>query len=227
MLIIGIVGGIASGKSAVAASFKELGAFVLDADRAGHQVLHLAAVRDQIRNTWGSSVFQENGDVDRKQLGAIVFHPTDGQSELPKLEQITHPLIKESLVNQVRTLKESGEFSVAVLDAPVMFKAGWNDFCDYIVFVESRTDDRLNRALQRGWTKAEFERRESAQVSIDWKRKKSDWIIRNEGSLSDLKDQVSQIWQILMDRASIDRAESGGQANSGSAINSTDQATSD
>ena len=78
MLIIGVVGGIASGKSFVSASFKELGAFVLDADRTGHQVLDLPDVQRQIRTNWGDSVFRTDGSVDRRKLGEIVFHPTDG-----------------------------------------------------------------------------------------------------------------------------------------------------
>ena len=198
MLIVGIAGGIASGKSAVSACFEKLGGVVLDADRAGHQVLHLDSVCDQIRNIWGDSVFQENGQVDRKALGKIVFDPRSGENELIKLEQITHPLIRQSLENQIRELKKSGEFPVAILDAPVMFKAGWDGFCDFIVFVESSYDNRLSRAIQRGWSQSEFDRRESLQASIEYKKSKANWIVRNNGSRIEIQEQVSLIWRELL-----------------------------
>ena len=197
MLIIGVVGGIASGKSFVSASFKELGAFVLDADRTGHQVLDLPDVQRQIRTNWGDSVFRTDGSVDRRKLGEIVFHPTDGEAELSKLEKITHPLIRKILEGQVEKLELSGDFPAAILDAPVMFKAGWNDFCDQIVFVESNEADRCRRATERGWSELEFAKREASQVSIETKRAKSDWILVNGGSIEDLREQVAQLWARL------------------------------
>ena len=198
MLIVGIVGGIASGKTAVSARFEEFGACVLDADRVGHQVLDLVSVRDQIRNIWGDSVFHVDGKVDRKKLGKIVFDPIGGETELSKLENITHPLIKQILENQVRELKHSKEFPVAVLDAPVMFKAGWNQFCDFIIFIDSCREERLKRSTQRGWSQTEFERREASQVSIELKQSKADWIIRNEGSMDGLRQQAYNIWNQLL-----------------------------
>lgn len=198
MLIIGVVGGIASGKSFVSASFKELGAFVLDADRTGHQVLDLPDVQRQIRTNWGDSVFRTDGSVDRRKLGEIVFHPTDGEAELSKLEKITHPLIRKILEGQVEKLELSGDFPAAILDAPVMFKAGWNDFCDQIVFVESSEADRCRRATERGWSELEFAKREASQVSIEIKRAKSDWILMNGGSKRGLHEQIAQLWARLI-----------------------------
>ncbi|MEC9091815.1 MAG: dephospho-CoA kinase [Planctomycetota bacterium] len=198
MLIVGIVGGIASGKSAVSATFEEFGAFVLDADRIGHQVLDLEIVRDQIRDIWGNSVFRLDGKVDRTQLGKVVFDPVGGETELSKLENISHPLIGQILANQIQELKRSGEFPIVVLDAPVMFKAGWNQFCDFIIFVDSCKENRLRRSIQRGWSQAEFTRRETSQVSIELKQAKANWIIRNEGSLANLKQQASLVWDQLL-----------------------------
>ena len=198
MLIVGIAGGIASGKSAVSACFEAQGAQVLDADRAGHKVLCLDTVCDQIRNIWGNSVFQKDGQVDRQALGKIVFDPESGHDELIKLETITHPLIKQTLENQIRELDNSGEFPVAILDAPVMFKAGWDSFCDFIVFVESSYDNRLARAIQRGWSQSEFDRRESLQASIEYKQSKANWVVRNNGSRIEIQEQVSLIWRELL-----------------------------
>lgn len=197
MLIIGIVGGIASGKSVVSACFKARGAFVLDADRAGHEVLRLREIRDQVRNIWGDSVFQTDGQVDRRKLGQIVFALQGGETELAKLEAITHPLIKKRLSEQIEQLRQEEKHPVAILDAPVLFKAGWDGFCDLILFVESSDENRLNRATQRGWTRSEFEQREASQVSLELKRSRSNYVVVNNDSLESVDHQVDQIWSEL------------------------------
>lgn len=166
----------------------------MDADQAGHEIIKTAEVRDQIRNIWGSPVFQDNGEVDRKRLGKIVFDPEKGREDLARLESITHPGIRRLLENQIRKLKESGEFPAAILDAPVMFEAGWDEICDRIVFVESSFQNRLHRAVQRGWSREELENREAFQIPLPEKRRRANRIINNDGSLEELMDQVKQIW---------------------------------
>ncbi|MDG2470425.1 MAG: dephospho-CoA kinase [Pirellulaceae bacterium] len=194
MLIVGIAGGIASGKSMVSTVFKEQGAFVLDADQVGHQVLTRSEVRNQIRKLWGDLVFRDDDSVNREKLGAIVFDPLNGALELSRLERITHPLIRQCLEDQVRKLISEEEFSIAVLDAPVMFKAGWDGFCDRLIFVDSSLETRQSRAMVRGWTISEFETREAAQVSLDVKRSRSDWLIQNDGTPAELKERALAIW---------------------------------
>lgn len=198
MLIVGIVGGIASGKSVVSGCFEEKGAFVLDADRAGHEVLRQQDVRDQIRNIWGDSVFQMDGQVDRKRLGQIVFARQGGGEELVKLERITHPEIKQLLEDQIQHLLSEGEYPLAILDAPVLFKAGWDQFCNSIVFVESSYENRLARAQQRGWSQAEFDQRESSQVPLDQKRSRADYTVTNDDSIDSVIQQVARIWNQLL-----------------------------
>ena len=198
MLIVGIVGGIASGKSVVSACFEEKGAIVLDADRAGHKVLQEPSVCDQIRNIWGDSVFQSDGQVDRKRLGQIVFALQGGEKELAKLEQITHPRIKQILEEQIGRHSQEGVYPVAILDAPILLKAGWDKFCDLIVFVDSSFENRLARAQQRGWTRSDLERREASQTPLDQKRSRADLTVTNDGTLESVKQQVSRIWDRLV-----------------------------
>lgn len=199
--IIGLVGGIASGKSVVAAELKRLGAAVLDADKAGHDVLALPAVVEAIRQRWGAKAFDDQDRVDRRVVGQIVFEPgPGGRQELEFLEQLTHPRIGELLMRQVAEMQEKGARAL-VLDAPVMEKSGWNGLCDRIVFVDAPRDVRLARARQRGWSEEEFVAREGAQESLEQKRERADVIIGNAGSLAETRAQVERWWQTLFDGA--------------------------
>ncbi len=137
MKIIGLLGGVASGKSTVAEMFQKIGAVVLDADRAGHKVLRLPAMRAAVGGRWGKEVIGPDGEIDRAALGKIVFAPPpDGPRELAELERITHPEIRSRLKAQVDELARHGT-QVVILDAPVMLKAGWDKFCDAIIFVDA------------------------------------------------------------------------------------------
>ena len=195
MQVIGIVGGIASGKSAVAEHFRRLGAEIVQADLMGHEVLREAELKRAIRDRWGEAVFDANGNVDRASVASIVFAPPPkGPNELACLEQITHPRIGTKLREHIAELSRRDGLKAVVLDAAVLFEAGWDVFCDKIVFVEAPRRQRRQRALQRGWSEAEFSAREAAQESLDDKRKRADWVISNSGSSEDTFAQVRQIW---------------------------------
>src|SRR5215813_11562398 len=109
MKLIGLLGGVASGKSTVAEMFRQLGAEILDADRAGHEVLKMPAVRAAIGGRWGQSVIGPDGEIDRKSLAKIVFAPPpDGPRELAELERITHPEIRKRLKSETEDLAAGG-----------------------------------------------------------------------------------------------------------------------
>jgi dephospho-CoA kinase len=193
--VIGLIGGVASGKSVVAAELARLGAAVLDADRAGHEVLALPDVVSAIRQRWGERAFDASGNVDRRAVGRIVFEPgPTGKSELEFLEQLTHPRIGELLMRQVAGLSAGGARAL-VLDAPVMEKSGWYGLCDRIVFVDAPRDVRLARARQRGWTEEDFAAREGAQESLEKKQGRADFVVDNSGSLTETRAQVERWWR--------------------------------
>jgi dephospho-CoA kinase len=196
--IIGLIGGVASGKSLVAAELARLGAMVLDADRAGHEVLELPEVVAALYQRWGPRILGSSGRVDRKAVGRIVFEPTEqGRDELKFLEQMTHPRIGELLMRQVTEMRGKGARAI-VLDAPVMEKSGWYELCDRIVYVDAPRETRLARARSRGWTEEEFVAREGAQESLEQKRGRADWILDNSGSPQETRDQVERWWQTLL-----------------------------
>jgi dephospho-CoA kinase len=200
MQIIGLVGGVASGKSFVAREFAALGAGVLDADKAGHEALRRADVELAARARWGDAIFtgkqdSGKGSIERSRLAKIVFAPTaEGRSELKYLEQLTHPHIQELLQRQLAEFEAAG-LKVAILDAPVMLKTGWNGFCHHIVFVDVPRDIRVSRARQRGWSDADFAAREAAQESIDEKRRAADMTVDNSGSAEATRSQVADLWR--------------------------------
>lgn len=198
MLIVGLLGGVASGKSLVARQLCDLGAGLLDGDRAGHEVLQLPEIERQVRELWGDAVVSLDGRINRKALGKIVFAPPpDGPRELRRLEQLTHPEIGVRLRLQADQLARSGR-KVAVLDAPVMLKAGWDTFCDRIVFVDAPHEVRLARAIGRGWNQEDFAAREAAQESLEVKRAHADTVIDNSGSPEHVQAQVERFWQSLV-----------------------------
>lgn len=197
MKIVGLLGGIASGKSLVAEQFCRLGAGLLDGDRAGHEVLRLTQVKECICAHWGAGVFAADGEVDRKALGRIVFDPSpEGRRELEYLEKLTHPCIGERLRRQAADLAAAGK-TVAVLDAPVMLKAGWDAFCDHVVFVDAPQEIRRARAVARGWRQEDFAAREAAQEPVEVKRARADFVIDNSGTAEETRRQVEFLWQRL------------------------------
>ena len=197
MILIGILGGVASGKSEVSSRLRSLGAAVLDADRVGHAVLREAEVRQAVQRRWGEAVLDASGEIDRRKVAEIVFAAApESRAELTFLEQLTHPLIGQRLQEQLAELHREG-VRAAVLDAPVMLKAGWDRLCQRIVFVDAPRDVRLARARQRGWTEADFAAREAAQESLETKRSRADVTLDNSLTRQHLYTQVDRFWRSL------------------------------
>lgn len=197
MNIIGIVGGVASGKSLVTSQLQRLGAMVVDADQIAHEVLREADVIQALRDRWGDEILDSGGQIIRREVARRVF-PTDSDDqnvELAFLEGIMHPRIRERLNQRFQEFRAGQK--TAVLDAAVMFKAGWADFCDKLVFVDASHETRISRAISRGWTEKQFEARESAQVPIHIKRNKADLIIDNDGPVDETSRQVEKFWKSL------------------------------
>jgi dephospho-CoA kinase len=197
--LIGIVGGIASGKTFIAEQFRARGAEVVSADQLAHEVLRFDEVKRAARNRWGDAIFGPDGEVNRAALAKIVFAPPpDGPQELKVLEQLTHPKIGQLVRQEVSELSQQKRATAIVLDVPLMFESGWNKYCDRIVFVDVPRELRMARALARGWTREGFERREAAQESLETKRKLADLVIDNSGSPESAQAQIEHFWHSLL-----------------------------
>jgi dephospho-CoA kinase len=195
MLVIGILGGIASGKSLVTDFLAQQGAATIDADAIGHSVLTDPAILVEIRQQFGDQVFTASGEVDRTRMAAIVFTETEqGKAALAKLEAITHPPIRLELTHQIEQLRREGSVKAVVLDAPLLVKAGWDTLCDQILFVDAPQEQRLQRALTRNWTEKQWAAREAAQTPIDLKRRMADHVVDNSSSKQHTYNQLEQFW---------------------------------
>jgi dephospho-CoA kinase len=195
--VVGIVGGIASGKSQVADCFRRRGAAVLDADGAGHRVLAQPEVVDALVKRWGQGILDASGQVSRKQVAAIVFAPGN-EAERTFLNQVTHPRIGQLLADQITEIQAANQTKMAILDAALLLEAGWDEICDLVLFLSTLpTPSRLARAQARGWDQAELARREATQLSLAEKRRLADVVLDNSGSLAELQSQVDDLISTL------------------------------
>ena len=196
MKTIGIIGGIASGKSLVSAMLGELGARTLDADKIGHAVLaEDAEVRKAVVERWGPSVLAADGSIDRKAVAKRVFAPDDaGRSNLGFLEALLHPRIRQRLEMQRDEQLAMGNVPV-VIEPSMLLESGSKLTFDVLVMVDSPRENRLARARRRGWTDEQFAAREAAQWPVEEKRRRADFVIANEGSEADLRRAVLAFWE--------------------------------
>jgi dephospho-CoA kinase len=198
MWVLGIVGGVASGKSLVSAMLAKRGAEVIDADKLGHEVLLDPTVIAMARERWGEAVVAADGQLDRRQIAQRVFGESKQASiERQYLEQITHPRIATKTREKISQLATRGDVDVVVLDAALLLEAGWNQYCDRIVYVDVPTEVRQARAQARGWTAADFAAREAAQLPLSEKRAAADIVIDNSGSPEDTARQLEKFWFTL------------------------------
>ena len=194
MKIIGLVGGIGSGKSTVARLIGQReGVLVIDADRLGHDVLRLDEVKSLIRAQWGDLPFGVDGEIDRRKMADIVFSVTkDGNADLEKLNAISHPPLDELLKGQIEVAQVKN-VRLLLLDAPLLLEGGWDRFCDFLVFIDTPIEERISRVFERGWTTAEFKARTANQLPLDAKRNAAHFIIENNGSLFDLEQHIEAV----------------------------------
>ncbi len=192
--VIGLVGGIGSGKSRVASLLRDRGGRVIAGDDLGHEALRQAAIRDEVTNRWGKEILDASGQINRRRLAAIIF--ADAQQR-HALEAIVHPWIKQRMRDEVANAQMDGKVRFVVVDAAILLEAGWNDLCDRLVFVDAPAEVRRRRiAEQRGWTSAEVEARERAQLPLTAKAVQADYTLDNAGSLESLTRQVDGLLQI-------------------------------
>jgi dephospho-CoA kinase len=195
--VIGLVGGIGAGKSRVAELLAAAGAFVIDADLVGHALLAQRPVRDLVAAQFGTRVLERSDaqgnppPIDRRALGAIVFADP---AALRRLEAILHPRMRETFERAIARTIRRGRARAVVLDAAILFEAGWNTLCDHVVLVEAPRDQRVARlAAARGWSEPALAAREAAQWPLQRKSRLADAVVRNDAGLETLEEQVRQL----------------------------------
>jgi len=195
-IIVGIAGGIGSGKSLVAKLLGELGAVVIDADVMAHEELNTPEVRDTLVEWWGPTVIGSDGKADRKRIGAIVF---DNPTERARLEGLVHPRIAVRRDQIIERLSADPAVKMIVMDAPLLYEVGLDRMCDSVIFVESDQAVRAERSEKtRHWVPSELARREKSQIPLDKKREKADHICNNNSDLPALRREVKGLYDLIL-----------------------------
>ncbi|TWU42333.1 dephospho-CoA kinase [Novipirellula artificiosorum] len=197
MIVVGIVGAPAGGKSTVAKCLQELGATWINADLVARNVLEQAPVQAQLLRHFGPQIADGDGKINRSKLAQLVFGDDDeSQRGLQYLESVLHPPTRIEITRRLREAESAG-VQVAVLDVPLLFESKWDRSCDEVWCVKSTWAHRLQRAQQRGWDEAELRKRESKQLAMEQKCRLSQRVLTNDRGLDDLCCQVRQNWDIL------------------------------
>jgi dephospho-CoA kinase len=195
--IIGILGGLGSGKSTVAAEFGRLGCAIIDADRIAHQLLNEPVVKEQLVASLGQGILDPTGKIDRKELADIVF--ADAQ-KLSVLNGIIHPPVLQRAEELIMQYNGQNQVKAIVLDMPLLVEIGWSKRCDKLVFVACERQLRVERAKKIGVVdENQHKIRENFQISLDKKAAVADNIVDNNSGFSALAEQVAKVFSYISD----------------------------
>lgn len=198
--VIGLVGGVGSGKSTIARQFASLGCAVIDADVLAKEALHEPAVVERLKEWWGQSIVKPDGTPDRGEIARVVFNePT----ELQRLESLIHPRVHTRRL-ELRRKHEADPAIIAIIeDCPLLLEKGIDQGVDVVVFIQTEDEVRRQRvAKSRGWTAQEHARREKNQMALDMKAARADYVIENNGGENESLAHVRQVLtQILQQRS--------------------------
>jgi len=191
MLVIGLTGGIGSGKSLAAQFFAELGALVIDADQLARAAIERGSAGfDDVVTIFGDSILH-NGDINRRALGELVFKDSVLKE---KLESIIHPYVRDEFENAVESLSGNQRL---VYEIPLLFETNAAERFDLVITVESEMDIRIARLRAKGLHISEIEARIAAQATPEQRISIADFVIENNGSEDDLLRKVENIWDGL------------------------------
>lgn len=198
MRIIGLTGGIGSGKSTVADFLAEMGAVLLNADEIGHEALLAGTdICSRLTGIFGEGVCNIDGSINRKKLGKIVFRSED---DLCRLNEIVHPWIREELKERIETYRREGN-ELLVLEAALLIEAGWTDLVDEVwVTVATETEVLRRLRLREAMPPEEAHRRIDCQLPVEDRIKHADVIIDTNCTFGELKEKVVELWKKLLQR---------------------------
>lgn len=194
MKIIGLTGGIASGKSTVSKILKDLGCIIIDADLISREVVKPGCeTLEKITQMFGDSILNNDGTLNRKALGNIVFN---NENKLQSLNEIIHPVIKETIIRRIDDYRRKNENIIIIVDAAVLIESGMDEIVDEVWLVYVDYDTQLHRLMERdGIGSAKADARIKSQMSVEDKMKRSTRIIDNSKDLNYTKAQVIELWK--------------------------------
>lgn len=193
--VVGLTGGMGSGKSTVSQIMAEHGAVIIDADKVGHEAYQTNTKTWQdVVAAFGKQVVAQDGSIDRKKLGAIVF---GNPEQLERLNHIVHPRMFEMMKERIEQYRQQG-IKVVVLDAAILFEANWTPLVDMVWVVIASEPVVVARAVARtGLPEEQIRARLHSQMSNEERIKRADNVIRNDGTIDELRVQVIDLWKQL------------------------------
>ncbi len=194
MIILGLTGKTGAGKSMVCSLLKEKGCYIIDADKVAREILFPdSPVIEKLKETFGEDVVKYNGEVDRKILAQKAF---SSREETEKLNAITHPVIREKILDEIETAKIE-EYEVCVIDAAALLESRIRNDCDYIAVVFAPLDIRLKRIIERdNMSVTDAKRRIDAQKDDEFYLRNADIIIINDG-VQDFENELNKLYNFI------------------------------
>jgi len=192
MLVIGLTGSIGTGKSEASRELEALGASLISADQVGHEAYTPNTdAWEQVVAAFGEEILQEDGEIDRRKLGAIVFSDA---GQLAKLNQIMHPRMARMVADKIEVLRSQGT-GVVVVEAALLFEAGWDSLVEEVWVTDSPEQAVIERLRKRnGLSEEEARKRISSQMDRAERLEKSDFIIDNSGGIAGLGSAIKELW---------------------------------
>ncbi|MAQ12241.1 MAG: dephospho-CoA kinase [Dehalococcoidia bacterium] len=192
MMVIGLTGSIGTGKSEAARQLEALGASIISADQVGHEAYTPnTEAWEQVVAAFGDDILQDDGEIDRRKLGAVVF---SDPGQLEKLNQIMHPRMARMVADKIEELRDQG-VEVVVVEAALLFEAGWDSLVEEVWVTDSTEQVVIERLKQRnGMSEEEARKRISSQMGRTERLERSDYVIENSGDMATLGNTIKELW---------------------------------
>jgi dephospho-CoA kinase len=192
MMVIGLTGSIGTGKSEAARQLEALGASIISADQVGHEAYTPnTEAWEQVVAAFGDDILKDDGEIDRRKLGAVVF---SDPGQLEKLNQIMHPRMARMVADKIEELRAQG-VEVVVVEAALLFEAGWDSLVEEVWVTDSTEQVVIERLKQRnGMSEEEARKRISSQMGRTERLERSDYVIENSGDMATLGNTIKELW---------------------------------
>ena len=202
MILIGITGGIACGKTEVSKVFQKKGAIILSGDEIGKEVVEKnKKVLEELVKTFGKEILNKNKSLNRRNLGEIAFASKDSKD---KLNNIIHPHLLKELRRRIESLKNKNYQGVVAVDAALIVEWEMQKELDYLIFVQSKREDKIKRLKkQKGYSRKEALDRIKSQLPETAKKRLADFVIKNDEGLKELKRKAESIWEKIVNDWSV------------------------
>jgi len=197
MLKIGLTGGLGSGKSTASKFFKSLGAFILDADNSAKNLIETnKEVKEELIKEFGTDIMNANSSIDKKKLARVAFQDEDHQQ---RLNYVVHPHIHNAIDKSYKEILDQNNHKLFIVDAALIYESGYDAHLDYVIVVTAQLKHRMERALNRNTlTREEILKRIDFQWPEEDKISLADFVIHNDGTESDLNNQIIELFEKLV-----------------------------